>query len=146
MNLFIWIYGKLYGKCEFIAETIDINKCIQSEVFPLSRQYHTFEELYNEITNTKEVIVLGIFADKHSNHFQQQFFRAVSSLGNSVNFRHIYIDSVSNVYDIELIKNLKDYSLPHILLIRPKHLWNKFETNFVSLDRNVWTVCSRCRL
>ena len=44
---------------------------------------------------------------------------------------HLYIESVPNIFDFELIRNLKDYSLPYILLIRPKHLWTDFETKFV---------------
>ena len=113
-------------------ETNDIIECIQREVIPHSRQYHTFDELYNDLTNSEQTMVLGIFRDKHqSNYIRDQFFEAANSLAHSVYFSHIYTDSVPNVYDLEHIKHLRDYSLPHILLIRPKHLLNEFEPKFV---------------
>ncbi len=98
-----------------------------------SKQYKSFDELKKELTTTKEVIVLGIFESNKQTEYdsQNQFFKASDRLRESVLFRHVFIDSVSQVYDFDLFKNLKDMSPPNILLIRPKHLRNKFEPNYV---------------
>jgi protein disulfide isomerase family A protein 3 len=98
-----------------------------------SKQYKSFRELKKELTTTKEVIVLGIFESNKKTEYdsQSQFFKASDRLRQSVLFRHVFIDSVPEVYDFDLLKNLRDMSPPNIVLIRPKHLRNKFEPNYV---------------
>ncbi len=106
---------------------------MKTRVGPNSKQYNSFEMLKEELTNTKQVIVLGIFKKDRLSKYdtQSQFFKASDILRQFVLFRHVFIDSVMNIYDFDLLKNLRDISLPIILLIRPLHLRNKFETNYV---------------
>jgi len=106
---------------------------LKDNVGPTSKQYKTLNELKEELTNTAQVIVLGIFENEtlSKSDTQSQFFKASDRLRETVLFRHVFTNSIPNLYDFDLLKNLKDMSLPMVVLIRPKHLNNKFETNYV---------------
>ena len=115
-----------------MLDTNNINECIDTTIGGNSREYKTYKELVYDLTNSKEVIGFGIFQNKlQTKYTESQFFKASQLLNDFVKFRHIYIDSVPNVYDFELIRSLKVMSLPIVILIRPKYLWNRFETRFV---------------
>jgi protein disulfide isomerase family A protein 3 len=97
---------------------------------PASKTYDSLEKLKETITNTKEVIVLGIFKkESPEDSIQKKFNKVADILRERANFANVFTDSVSGVYKIKLLKGLKEKS-SNVILIRPQHLRNKFENDY----------------
>ena len=116
-----------------------IVKYMRSQVGPASKSFDSTDKLESHLAKSKEVLVLGLFNnDKDSLH--KKFLKAADKLRESINFGHVFVDSVSGVTDLKQIQEL-GVSPPAVVLIRPNDFKNKFESNFVVYqdgDIDVW--------
>ena len=104
---------------------------MRSQVGPASRLYESRANLEEGLNKAKDVIVLGIFAKDDKSSLQTKFLKTADKLRESVNFGHVFTDSVPDVFDLKVLSDLKEKKAPTILLIRPQNLKNKFEANVV---------------
>jgi len=104
---------------------------MRSQVGPVSKVYETRAKLEESLSKAKETIVLGIFEKDDQSSLQTQFLKAADKLRESVNFGHVFTQTVSDVFDLKLFSDLKEKTAPTIVLIRPNDLKNKFEPNYV---------------
>ena len=104
---------------------------MRSQVGPASRLYETRKQLEEGLNKAKEVVVLGIFEKDDKSSLQTKFVKVADKLRESINFAHVFADAVSDVFDLKVLSELEDKTLPTVLLIRPKDLNNKFEDSVV---------------
>jgi protein disulfide isomerase family A protein 3 len=108
-----------------------IVKYMRSQVGPASRLYDTKAKLEEALNKAKEAIVLGIFEKDDKSPLQTKFLKAADKLRESVNFGHVFTETVADVYDLKLFTDLKEKTTPVVVLIRPNDMRNKFEPNYV---------------
>ena len=107
-----------------------IVKYMRSQVGPASRLYDSKAKLEEALNKAKEAIVLGIFEKDDKSSLQTKFLKAADKLRESVNFGHVFTETVADVFDVKLLSDLKEKA-PVVLLIRPNDMKNKFEPNYV---------------
>jgi protein disulfide isomerase family A protein 3 len=104
---------------------------MRSQVGPASRLYDTKAKLEEALNKAKETIVLGIFEKDDKSSLQTKFLKAADKLRESVNFGHVFTETVADVFDLKLLSDLKEKTTPVVILIRPNDMKNKFEPNYV---------------
>jgi len=109
-----------------------IVKYMRGQVGPASKQYDSADKLSAALEKAKEVLVLGLFSSS-SDSLHSKFLKAADRLRESVNFGHVFTDSVSGVSDLKAVKALSA-SVPSVVLVRPAEMKNKFEPNHVVYD------------
>jgi hypothetical protein len=107
-----------------------IVKYMRSQVGPASRLYESRAKLEEGLNKAKDVVVLGVFEKDDKSSLQTKFLKTADKLGESVNFAHVFTESVSDVFDLKLLSESKKKA-PTLLLVRPQTLKNKFESNVV---------------
>ncbi|CAG2177964.1 unnamed protein product [Oppiella nova] len=112
-------------------EADGIVKYMRSQVGPASRLVESRAKLEEALSKAKEVIVLGVFEKDDKSAVQTKFQKIADKLRETVNFVHVFTDSVADVFDLKVFADLKAKKAPTILLVRPKELKNKFESNVV---------------
>ena len=108
-----------------------IVKYMKSQVGPASRLYESRAKLEEALNKAKDVIVLGIFEKDDKSSLQTQFLKTADKLRESVNFGHVFTESVSDVFDLKALSELKTKTAPLIVLVRSQALKNKFEPSVV---------------
>ena len=104
---------------------------MRSQVGPASKLYESRAKLEEAINKAKDVIVLGIFEKDDKSSLQTKFLKTADKLRESVNFGHVFTESVADVFDLKVLSDLAEKTAPTILLIRPQVMKNKFEPNVV---------------
>jgi protein disulfide isomerase family A protein 3 len=112
-------------------EADGIVKYMRSQVGPASRLYDTKAKLEEALNKAKEVLVLGIFEKDDKSSLQTKFLKAADKLRESVNFGHVFTETVGDVFDLSLLSDLEEKTAPVVILIRPNDMKNKFEPNYV---------------
>jgi len=116
-----------------------IVKYMRSQVGPASKEYSKVADLASKIKDSKEVVVVGIFASS-SDSLYKKFEKTADKLRESVIFAHVFTDSVEG--DVSSVHGLSGVKAPAVVLVRPPTLTNKFEEGQVvfddSSDLTVW--------
>jgi len=128
---------KIFKGGEFSAEyngprdSDGIVKYMKSQVGPASRHFESRAKLEEALNKAKDVLVLGIFEKDDKSSLQTQFLKTADKLRESVNFGHVFTDSVPDVFDLKALSELEAKSAPTIVLVRPQALKNKFEPSVI---------------
>lgn len=123
--------GEFFAEYSGPREANGIVKYMRGQVGPASRVYDDREKLEQGLNSAKEVVVLGLFPSEGKSDLQTKFLKVADKLRESVNFAHVFTDSVSDALSVKALTGLKDQSVPAIVLVRPQDLRSKFEENVV---------------
>jgi protein disulfide-isomerase A3 len=108
-----------------------IAKYMRSQVGPASRLYESREKLEQSLSNAKDVVILGVFENDDKSDLQSKFLKVADKLRESVNFGHVFTETVSDALTVSALSGVSDASVPSVILVRPQDLKNKFESNVV---------------
>jgi len=103
---------------------------MRSQVGPASRLFDSRAKLEEALNKAKDVMILGVFEKDDKSSLQTKFMKTADKLRESVNFGHVFTESVADVFDLKVLKELKKEKST-VVLVRPKELKNKFESNVV---------------
>lgn len=114
-----------------------IVKYMRAQVGPASKLYASVDALNDKLKVIKEVVVVGVFASE-SDSLHKTFTKTADKLRESVQFGHVITGAAGDV----ALTGISGVSAPAVVLVRPAHLANKFESNYVVYkdegDLNDW--------
>lgn len=125
------IAGEFSAEYNGPRDSDGIVKYMKSQVGPASRLFESRAKLEEALNKAKDVIVLGVFEKDDKSSLQTQFLKTADKLRDSVNFGHVFTESVSDVFDLKSLSEVETKTAPTIVLVRAQALKNKFEPSVV---------------